>query len=41
MDAKKSGIETPLMTDYESEMLSQVGTSTLGGALNQRRSRNR
>ena len=41
MDAKKSGIRTPLMRDYESEILSQIGTTTLGGALNQVRSRNR
>jgi hypothetical protein len=40
MDAKKSGIETPLMRNYESEILLQTRTKTLGGALNQLRSRN-
>jgi hypothetical protein len=41
MDAKKSGIETPLMRDYEWEILRQTGARSLGGALNQLRSRNR
>jgi hypothetical protein len=41
MDAKKSGIQTPLMRDYEWEVLRQTGARTLGGALNQLRSRNR
>jgi hypothetical protein len=40
MDAKKSGIKTPLMRNYESEILLQTRTKTLGGALNQLRSRN-
>jgi hypothetical protein len=31
MDAKKSGIETPLMRDYESEILRQTGAKTLEG----------
>ncbi|MDA4133312.1 MAG: hypothetical protein OK454_09360 [Thaumarchaeota archaeon] len=40
MDAKKIGIETPLMKDYESEILQRTRANTLGSALNQLRSRN-
>ncbi len=40
MDAKHSGVETPLMRDYESEILRQTRSRTLRGALNHLRSRN-
>jgi hypothetical protein len=41
IDAKKSGIETPLMKSYESEILRQTRSKTLRGALNRLRSGNR
>jgi hypothetical protein len=39
MDAKRCGIETPLMYDYESAILRQMRTRTLRDAVNQLRSR--
>ncbi len=40
MDAKRCGIETPLMSDYESEILRQTEAKSLRNALNRLRSRN-
>jgi hypothetical protein len=40
MDVKQCGVETPLMDDYESEILRQTRTKTLRDAVNRLRSRN-